>query len=262
LENYKRKESFVSIMDLHRLEDIGLSKAEIAVYCALLKTGQTATGDLTKETGLRKSTIYNSLDRLSDKGLVSHVIKNSVKFFEATDPERILDFIAEKKRKLDEEEEWLKGTIPQIRSESGAGKPKAEAHVLPGVEGFKTMRRDVLKHSKGDLLLIGAISREDKVMPYFYSQWDKERIKKKIVMRLLHKRRTSDPLITISPKMDIRFLPEHIDNPVVINIYGDRVVSLIWKGNYPLCFMLINKDIAEAYRHYFEMLWKVSEKRR
>ena len=64
MENYKKEGQVVGIMDLHRLEEIGLSKAEIVVYSALLKTGQTATGDLTKETGLRKSTIYNSLDRL------------------------------------------------------------------------------------------------------------------------------------------------------------------------------------------------------
>ena len=57
-----------------------------------------------------------------------------------------------------------------------------------------------------------------------------------------------------------RFLPAHISNPAVINIYGDRVVNVLWKGNYPICFVMANKDIADAYRKYFDMLWKVSEK--
>lgn len=107
-------------------------------------------------------------------------------------------------------------------------------------------------------MLLGAISREDKVMPAFYQQWNKERIKKKIQFRLLHKRRTKDQVVEKSRLMKIRYLPEEINNPVVINIYGDRVVNLIWKENYPLCFMVINKDIAQAYKKYFEVLWHLS----
>lgn len=247
-------------MDLHHLERIGLSKAEVRVYAALLKIGMTSTGELTKETGARKSTVYNSLERLSEKGLVSHVIRNNVKHFQAAEPERILDFIAQKKRDLEDEETNIKSLIPELQSLVG-GKPKAEAHVLTGTEGFKTMRRDVLKNSDGELLLLGAISREDKVTPYFYAQWDKERIRRKIQMRILHKQKTTDRVVAQSEFMQTRFLPTHIDNPVVINIYGDRVVSLIWKHDYPICFMLINKDIAAAYRKYFDMLWKGSTER-
>lgn len=247
-------------MDLHDLQEIGLSKAEIKVYASLLRLGQTASGELTKEVGLRKSTVYESLSRLLEKGLVGYVVKNNVKYFEASDPDRILDFISEQKRVLEEKEHRIKSILPALKSAVGYSKPQAEAHVLVGPEGFKTMRRDVLKHSNGELLLLGAISREDKVIPYYYNQWDKQRIKQGIRMRILHKRKTSDKTVTLSKKVELRFLPAHIDNPVVINIYGDRVVSLIWKGNYPLCFLVVNKEIAKAYRSYFEILWRLSKK--
>ena len=247
-------------MNTYCLEEVGLSKAEIKVYLALLKLGATATGNLTKETSLRKSTVYESLHRLLEKGLVSYSIRNSIRYFEATDPTRIVDFISEQKHKVLENEVQVKELIPELKSLSGFSKPKAEAHVFLGVEGFKTMRRDILKNNPKELLLLGAISREDKVMPYFYHQWNKERIKKKIKFRILHKQKMTNTLLEKSPLMDIRFLPKEIVNSVVINIYGDRVVSLIWKGDYPLCFMLINKDIAEAYKNYFEVLWEMSSK--
>lgn len=246
-------------MDTHSLEEIGLSKAEIRIYVALLKLGATTTGSITKETDLRKSTVYDGLNRLLEKGIVSYSIRNSVKYFEATTPERIIDFIAEKKRKLAQTESEVREMIPQLKALSGFNKPKAEAHVFLGIEGFKTMRRDILKHCSGELLLLGAISREDKAMPFFYNQWNKERIKRKIKIRILHKQKTGDTVVERSRLMNIKFLPEEIANPVVINIYGDRVVSLIWKGDYPLCFMLINKDIADAYRRYFEYLWKTAQ---
>lgn len=245
-------------MNTHCLEDLGLSKAEITIYLALLRIGATTTGEIGKETDLRKSTIYESLHRLIEKGLVSYVIQKKVKFFQATEPERLQDVVSEKKKRLADTEQELKALAQEIHATHDITKPVAEAHVFAGPEGFKTMRQDVLKHSKGELLLLGAISREDKVMPYFYNQWDKERIKKHIHFRILHKHGTSDKPLPLTELTERRYLPADIQNPVVINIYGDRVVSLIWKGKYPLCFMLINKDIADAYKKYFEVLWKSS----
>lgn len=249
-------------MDTRCLEDIGLSKAEIKVYCALLSLGSTTTGSISKETDLRKSTIYDSLHRLLEKGLVSYSIKNYVKFFEAADPKRISDFIESKKRELLNQERNVQRVITELKTTYSSPKPKAEAHVLLGIEGFKTMRRDVLKQSGGELLLLGAISKEDKVMSFFYKQWDRERIQKGIKFRILHKRKSEGKLVKTTKNMEIRFLPRVIDNPVVVNIYSDRVVSLIWKGDYPLCFMLINKEIADAYRKYFELIWRLSGRKR
>ncbi|MBU0636248.1 hypothetical protein KKE06_04445, partial [Candidatus Micrarchaeota archaeon] len=59
---------------------------------------------------------------------------------------------------------------------------------------------------------------------------------------------------------ETKFLPPNISNPAVINIYGDRVVNVLWKENYPICFVMVNKDIAAAYKKYFELLWKIARK--
>ena len=58
---------------------------------------------------------------------------------------------------------------------------------------------------------------------------------------------------------EARFLPKEIENPAVINVYGDKVVNLLWKNKYPLCFLLINKEIADSHRAYFNYLWKMSK---
>src|SRR3989344_6412748 len=163
------------IMNLSALENIGLSKAEVQVYSALLKLGSSSSGKIVAETSLRKSTVYECINRLGDKGLVSYVIKDSMKYFEAAQPEKLLDFMQEKKREINRQEKQLNSLIPKLKSEFDFLKPRAEAHVYLGVEGFKTMRRDSLRNANGEILLIGAISREDEVMPGFYKWWNKER---------------------------------------------------------------------------------------
>jgi sugar-specific transcriptional regulator TrmB len=250
-------------MDTKILEKIGLSNAEIKVYLALLQLGSVPSGKIAKETDLRRSTVYDSIKRLQSKGLVTFIVKNGMKFFEATEPERIMDFIKETKRKLDETETEAENLIKQLKEGFDILKPHAEAQILEGIEGFKTMRRDVLRNSKGEHLLIGAISREDEVMPAFFKDWNKERQKKKIKIKILHKQSAKEKLMTKGDFMgrffETKFLPDEIESPAVINIYGDRVVNVLWKYNNPLCFLLINKDIADSYRTYFDYLWKISK---
>src|SRR3989344_4022418 len=254
----------MEVMNLQILEKIGLSKAEIKVYIALLELGSVPSGSIVKETDFRKSTVYESIRRLQEKGLVSYVIKEGMKYFEAAEPERIVDFVSEQKRKLNETETEAKALASELKRSFDTLKPHAEAHVLAGIEGFKTMRRDVLKNSKGEHLLIGAISREDEVIPGFFEDWNKQRQKRKIYLKILHKESAKEKAMSRKEFMgkyfETRFLPEELESPAVINIYGDRVVNVLWKKNYPLCFLLINKDIADSYRKYFDYLWRLAKK--
>ncbi len=245
-------------MDLKCLERLGLSQAEIDVYTSLLKLGQCPASAVVKQTGLRKSTVYNCLERLVDRGLANFVVKGKLRFFEATEPERLLDYLDERKSELETIGGELGEAIGELKKLEGAVKPRAEAYVLEGVEGFKTMRRDALKHAAGEVLLIGAIARENVVMPLFFEKWNRERVRKKINLRILHKEEARGKYMTSLGRMQTRFLPPALANPVVINVYGDRVVNVLWKGNEPLCVMIANEDFAQSYRNYFKVLWKIS----
>ena len=246
-------------MDTTILEEIGLSKAEIKTYTALLHLGLTTAGKLAREIDFRKSTVYDCLHRLKEKGLVSSVILKGVSSFQAASPEKLIQFFDERKRKIDQSGEKLQTLLEELQEIHHFSKPAAEAHVFYGIEGFKTIRRDILHSKSKELLILGAIFREDKVMPAFFEQWNKERIKQKIKLKILAKQKTTDTIMKKTKDTEIRFLPDTVHNPVVINVYGDHVVSLVWKEKYPLCFMIINKEIADAYRTYFDLLWKMTK---
>jgi len=100
-------------------------------------------------------------------------------------------------------------------------------------------------------------------MPGFFEEWNKQRQKKKILIKILHKESAREKAMVKKEFMgkyfETKFLPKEIENPAIINIYGDRVVNVLWKGKYPICFLLISKEIADSYRNYFEWLWKISK---
>ena len=120
------------------------------------------------------------------------------KYFEAVDPERLLSFIDEQKEKLAEKSKILGKLIPDLRKQA-VQIPSAEAHVLVGKEGFKTMRKDVLKQQK-DLYLIGAKGKEDRALKYFFPNFDKLRIQNKIWWRVLFDHEVRDKNITKLPR--------------------------------------------------------------
>jgi len=133
----------------------------------------------------------------------------------------------------------------------------AEAHVFYGKEGFKTIKKDVLKQ-KETLYLIGAVGKEDK-LEYFFPGFDKLRVKSRIKWKILYDYEVKGKAITTLPLMETKFLPKEYSSPAVINIYADRVVNVLWNGDNPICFMIINKDIADSYRKWFDFMWKTAK---
>ena len=244
-------------MDIKLFEDIGLTKSETEVYTQLLKTGSVKIGLLMKNVDFHRSRIYEAMNRLIDKGLVSYVIKNNIKYFEATDPKRLLTYIEEQKEKLDEKQEKINKILPELKQQQIM--PSAEAHVFVGKEGFKTMRKDVLKQ-KQTLYLIGAVAKEDKYLQYFFPNFNRERIRNKIQWNILYDHEAKGKPITKLSLMKSKFLSKEYSSPTVINIYADRVVNVVWNEDVPLCIMTINKDIANSYRKWFALMWKHAEK--
>ena len=87
-------------MDTENLERAGLTKTEADVYLVLLRLGTTSTGDVIKQGKVSRSKVYDVLERLKRRGLATEVTKNNVKYFEATDPDRIIDYLNVKKNEI------------------------------------------------------------------------------------------------------------------------------------------------------------------
>src|SRR3989338_74358 len=75
------------------LQDLGLTKSEIAVYFALLDLGSSSTGHIIKKAGIAAGKIYLILNKLTQKGLVTYAISSGTKYYQAKDPQRLVDYM-------------------------------------------------------------------------------------------------------------------------------------------------------------------------
>jgi len=78
---------------IQELTQLGLTDGEARVYLSLLKIGSSKVGPIVRDSHVSYSKIYDVLERLSMKGLVSHVTIDEVKHFNAIEPYRLQDYI-------------------------------------------------------------------------------------------------------------------------------------------------------------------------
>ena len=78
------------------LEEMGLTSVEAKIYLTLVIKGPSLAGVIAKETGIHRRTAYDILYRLRTKGLVSNIIIENKRNFEAVNPERLLEILKEK----------------------------------------------------------------------------------------------------------------------------------------------------------------------
>ncbi len=232
-------------MNLQALQESGLTKNESLVYLALLELGQSLAGQISRKSGLHRRTVYDTLEILLEKGLVSFILKNNRKLFQASNPKRFLDILKERESLIQQE-------LPIMLDFYQASQEKEEASFYKGKEGLRTVFEQQLEEK--EILILGASSQSSAILPFYFKWYDLTRKKKRIKARII----SSDKLPKI-PLAEVRHLPEKYASPLAINIYGDKVAMILWTQE-PIAIVIKDKPIAEGYKKYFELVWKQARK--
>lgn len=239
------------------LTRIGLTDGEIRVYLALLELGSTSTGKITKKSNISGSKVYEVLDRLIAKGLVASVIKNGVRYFEASGPERILDYLEEKEQTISEEKRLAKKIIPELILKQKYA-PKSEVKVFLGFEGIKTANEDIIKTlRRGQEWQSMGLSEQPNSWELYFNKRQIARAKKGIVHKHLLNTKYKSLYLKRKklPYTEYRFLPKELEMPTSTEIYSNKVVIMILLKENPMVVMIENDSIAKSFRKYFNVLW-------
>jgi len=69
-----------------QLKEAGLTENEIKIYLALLRQGQLNPTQLAEKTGLHRSYVYDTLERLSEKGFVNSIVVEGKRNYQGANP--------------------------------------------------------------------------------------------------------------------------------------------------------------------------------
>ncbi len=244
------------------LQDIGLTKSEIAVYLALLELGSATTGPIIKSAGIAAGKAYLVLDKLIQKGLVTYIVQSGIKRYHAQDPARLFDYLKQKESDLHEKEQKLTQVIPSLNALFAQRKEQPLAEVFEGAPALKKFYDSVLDQlSAGETILVMGVAREanEKLGPYLLD-WQKRRAKKRIYNKLIynHDCRSVGRLREKLPRTQVRYMKEEYETPAWVMIFRDSVATVNMHGTI-ISVLIKQKDMAESYKRYFDIMWKNAE---
>ncbi len=249
-------------MDTEILRKIGLTENEIKIYLNLLQSGSSTVYEISKKTGIYRVHIYDKLEQLMDKVLVTHVYQGTKKFFQATHPSKIKQYLEDKKKTIELQENKVNVLLPELEAMTKITKEDTFVEVFKGIEGLKYFLKDVIK-IKQEVLITGIDDRKyQEALPIFMEQYFRDLRHYKIKERVITIKKQGIFLFDkeLSPTTNYRFLEEKQFNPTNTFVYGSKVVIVTW-GNPVTAVMIKNKDIAETYRNHFEHLWGIASRK-
>ena len=131
-------------METEILTKIGLTPGESRAYLALLELGMTTVSPISKKADISLSKVYEVLDGLIKKGLASSINKNNVKHYNAADPDRIIDYLEEKKTSIMEDQKEIRAKLPELKLQQALAEKKPIAELYEGIKGIKTYYEKIL----------------------------------------------------------------------------------------------------------------------
>lgn len=231
------------------LADIGLSPSEIKVYLNLIKQGSSYANKISSETKINRTNVYEALDRLATKGIISFITKNKVKWFGAKPPGSILSLLHEQE---DHIKKITRTIARELKEVTPFSKKPLEAQIFVGKNGLRMIFEEML-HVKKPISFIAAELQFKALFGPYFELWHKKRIAHRIEQRSIFPQKMKKHL---PPRkfLQYAFVDDRYTNPTTTIIYGTRCVLIQWTDE-PLAIRLDNKEIAQSHRNHFNLLW-------
>ncbi len=236
------------------LQDFGLTDREIAVYIALLKLGQTTTGPLVKKSSIQNAKIYETLEKLMNKGLVSYILKGKIKQFQASDPKLILNIFEEKKNNLQKTVKELSNIKKSINTQ--------EAKIYVGYKALKNIFYELYDYigndSEYNVFPMGEQLATDE-LKLFWSQVLHKQRKMKIKIKTMPNKKQKkifEEYYKKFPYLTAKYTNQLFPNGVFI--FKDHVLSIIWSDK-PKGFLIHSTENYKQWKNFFDEQWSIAQ---
>jgi HTH-type transcriptional regulator, sugar sensing transcriptional regulator len=240
------------------IEGMGFSPREAKVYLALLKLGSSTITNIIKKSEVPSSKIYEVLDRLIQKGIVSYFKKGRSKHFQATDPENIL-------KEFDKKRDEFKESLEELKQLQILSKREQSVELFEGKNAIFKALGNLLEISEpGDEYLSFSVGKEhlDKDINLFMANFTHKRVEKKLKIKVLSHKENKENLKKAYSKEILssihnRFTDIHFPQGLII--LKDKLVQLSWQEP-ALAIIITSQKISDEYREFFYQTYNSAKK--
>ena len=242
------------------LKSLGLSEKEIKIYLACLKLGSSKASEIASYIKIERQASYYILKLLMKKGFISETIKSGVQYYEVSNPKTLLQKIEEEKKI---KEEAIKEIIEEQKKLKNVAIPKARVSWYEGVEGFKTILREMLEVEDKELYSYNP-EKVIKFIPIFSESYALKRKERKIKTKIISEKTDfiKDEKKKGKEKLrEIKFLDEIMkDKDYGLAIAKDKVIFVRVTEKEQIGIKIEDESFAELQKNIFNFLWEKTSK--
>ncbi len=262
-QNFIYSKIFLRSM-LEILKHLGLTPSEAKVYAALLETGKNTASGILSEAQLNSGRIYEILDSLGKKGLVSTIKEGKTKLFIASPPERILDYLNDKIHIIESKKNEFEKELPKLKQTFKSKQQETDVELFMGIKGQKTAYNILFAEAEKDkdkeIIVQGITKKErypqevlDLLRYYVY----KKRKQLKLKVKKIADFDARNEKMYLEDNSEIRYLP--FTSTTSMQVLGD-VVMMQFPVDPIITLIIKNKNIAADYKKQLKFLWKIAKK--
>ncbi|MFW6283664.1 MAG: TrmB family transcriptional regulator [Minisyncoccales bacterium] len=241
------------------LQSIGLTKLESKVYVSLLDEGELKVSKLLAVAKLNSGRIYDILDSLQQKGFISVVVKDGIKYVSPSPPEILRKFMDEKEQRIKNQRDEVEKILPLLSEKYFSSAKEGSIEIFTGRRGLEASYKILFAESEKDknLLITGSSTQLNSfnwIAPFFNEFIYPQRRKLKIKKILDNSLKKED---LVKDGSQIKYLDfssitsfEVLGNVVVLQIISHELI----------CIVMRSELIADDFRKQFEVLWKKAKK--
>lgn len=244
-----------------QLEKLGLTKKEATLYLTALELGAPSpTSTLAKRAQINRTTAYDILEQLVQKGVVVSFRRRGIRYYEPLPPQKLIAYLEEQSQKYSSLASEAQAFLPELNLHY---RPvgRARVYFYEGEKGLVRAYEETLTSTE-EILAYASDQANQEAIPWYFPEYYKRRAAKKIPIRALFpdtpKDRERHALdqdelrkSRLLPKDKLNFTPE-------INFFDNKIMIADWKGK--LGIIIESEEIAKAFKQTFELAWEAAEK--
>ena len=242
------------------LENTGLTGKQTAVLGVLLENGGSMlVASIARAAKLNRTTTYDILKELVDKGLASRVKKEGAFRYQSIAPESLPSYVERRRDALEESKRELAELVPQIKLMQSKGRALPKVQFFEGREGMQQAYEDVLVNNNEKILR--GITGMDAVYANFDIAWVEYFLKKRT--------RLGIHCIDLVPETEggkrskaddekyfrtTKFLPQKYNFEGDISIYDNKVAIVSYARENPVAVIIEDDAIATMMKQVFDFM--------
>lgn len=237
------------------LQQIGLNKNEAKIYEALLDLGEGSVSEIAAAGSVNRRNVYDTLNNLQRRALVSRVRGKRQKLFRAADPKKLMHLLQQQRQRISL-------ILPALENMYREHIPHEQAFVSRGVEGIRNFWNYVLSQNEPAYFVGEKGAWHDPRIEEARKRYFTSAKRKNISLTGIfdHEMMKRDVAIYSQYNPDkIRFFPKDYSTNATFDICGNRVILFSMVGERNIAnvtiYNIISKPLADSFRTWFQLLW-------